>query len=486
MAKRSMQANSFAFFDFLQEFYLNNKGRIRNRYKDLTKKFLDYNDSEKNPHAYLRRPQFEAVEMYVFLKEFCGNPQIYDLFDKWFKREGDFADETVYTVSKAGSGQMSLYDVAAVDYKGVFNAMRENATVYPNYIYALTMGLGKTVLMATCVFYEFLLANKYPNDKRFCHNVLVFAPDKTVLQSLHEIVTMKKELVVPQEYCRVLDQNIKFHFLDDAGITLNTLDNSDFNIIISNTQKIIKKRVHKEKTPIEKLLEMSNAPQQETDIISAALGAVYTEEEIRAIAAVCERAGIYVLSDEIYEKLTYDADKPHVSIASLSDEINEHVITVNGFSKTYAMTGWRLGYLRASRWLARRIIAFQSHATSNATTFAQYGAIAALEGKADKEVAHMCAEFAKRRDLVYNLVSAIPGVKCIRPQGAFYLLCDVSSFGMTSEEFCKRLLAEEKLAVIPCCSFGAEGQIRLSYACSEENIREAARRLEIFCREHCS
>lgn len=159
--------------------------------------------------------------------------------------------------------------------------MRKNATLYPNYIYALTMGLGKTVLMATCIFYEFLLANKYPSDRRFCHNVLVFAPDETVLQSLHEIVTMEKELVVPPEYCRVLDQNIKFHFLDDAGVTLNTLDNSDFNIIISNTQKIIKKRVHKEKTPIEKLLEMSNEPQQETDIISAVLGAVYTEENTR-------------------------------------------------------------------------------------------------------------------------------------------------------------------------------------------------------------
>ena len=148
------------------------------------------------------------------------------------------------------------------------------------------------------------------------------------------------------------------------------------------------------------------------------------------------------------------------------------------------MTGWRLGYLRAPRWLARRIIAFQSHTTSNPTTFAQYGAIAALEGKADKEVRHMCEEFAKRRDLVYELISAIPGVKCIRPQGAFYLLCDVSSFGMTSEEFCNRLLAEEKLAAIPCCSFGAEGQIRLSYACSEENIRDAAGRLDAFCREH--
>ena len=341
MAKRSLQANSFAFFDFLQEFYLNNKGRIRNRYKDLTKKFLDYNDSEKNPHAYLRRPQFEALEMYVFLKEFCGNPQIYDLFDKWFKREGDFADETVYTVSKAGSGQMSLYDVAAVDYKGVFNAMRKNATVYPNYIYALTMGLGKTVLMATCVFYEFLLANKYPNDKRFCHNVLVFAPDKTVLQSLHEIVTMKKELVVPQEYCRVLDQNIKFHFLDDVGITLNTLDNSDFNIIISNTQKIIKKRVHKEKTPIEKLLEMSNAPQQETDIISAALGAVYTEENTRDEGEL--------LTNQRFEKLTrlrqlgvFVDEAHHLFGNDLQKSMTSLRLTINELDKELRQSGTQI------------------------------------------------------------------------------------------------------------------------------------------------
>lgn len=341
MAKRSVQANSFAFFDFLQEFYLNNKGRIRNRYKDLTKKFLDHNDSEKNPHAYLRRPQFEALEMYVFLKEFCGNPQIYDLFDKWYKREGDFADETVYTVSKAGSGQMSLYDVAAVDYKGVFSAMRKNATVYPNYIYALTMGLGKTVLMATCVFYEFLLANKYPNDKRFCHNVLVFAPDKTVLQSLHEIVTMKKELVVPQEYCRVLDQNIKFHFLDDAGITLNTLDNSDFNIIISNTQKIIKKRVHKEKTPIEKLLEMSNAPQQGTDIISAALGAVYTEENTRDEGEL--------LTNQRFEKLTrlrqlgvFVDEAHHLFGNDLQKSMTSLRLTINELDKELRQSGTQI------------------------------------------------------------------------------------------------------------------------------------------------
>ena len=134
--------------------------------------------------------------------------------------------------------------------------MKKNSEEYSNYIFALTMGLGKTVLMAICIFYEFLLANKYPKDKRFCHNALVFAPDKTVLESLREIQTFNKSLVIPPEYARVLDSNIKFHFLDETGVTLNTLDNSDFNIIISNTQKIIIKKKHKEKTPQEKLFNM--------------------------------------------------------------------------------------------------------------------------------------------------------------------------------------------------------------------------------------
>lgn len=332
MAKKNVQTSVFAFFDFLQQFYNKNKGRIRNRYKDLTKKFLDYNDREKNPKAYLRAPQFEALEIYVFLKEFCGNPQIYDLFDKWYKREGDFADDTIYTVTSSGSKQLSFYEMAAVDYKAVFNAMRKNASIlYPNYVYALTMGLGKTVLMATCIFYEFLLANKYPRDTRYCHNALVFAPDKTVLESLREIVTMDKELIVPPEYCRVLDQNIKFHFLDDAGITLNTLDKSDFNIIISNTQKIIKKRVHKEKTPIEKLLEMSNEPKEteEGDIISAVLGAVYSDEESRDEGELLtnqrfekltrlEQLGVYV--DEAHHLFGNDLQK---SMTSLRLTINE-------------------------------------------------------------------------------------------------------------------------------------------------------------------
>lgn len=343
MAKRIAVQSSFAFFDFLRQFYIQNKGRIRNRYKDLTKKFLDYNDKSKNFNAYLRAPQFEALEIYVFLKEFCGNPQIYDLFDKWYKREGDFAAETVYTVNKGNGTQLSMYDSAAVNYKVVFDSMRSIATSYPNYIYALTMGLGKTVLMATCIFYEFLLANKYPKDSRYCHNALVFAPDKTVLQSLREIVTMKKELVVPNEYCRVLDQNIKFHFLDDTGITLNTLDNSDFNIIISNTQKIIKKRVHKEKTPIEKLLEMSNTSPNDgaSDIISSVLSSVYNEENTRDEGEL--------LSNQRFEKLTrleqlgiYVDEAHHLFGGDLQKSMNSLRLTINELAAALNKSGTRV------------------------------------------------------------------------------------------------------------------------------------------------
>ena len=147
--------------------------------------------------------------------------------------------------------------------------MKKYREAYPNYIYALTMGLGKTILMATCIFYEFLLAKKYPKDKRFCHNALVFAPDKTVLQSLREIMTFDKTKVVPPEYARVLDANIKFHFLDETGAVLHTIDDSDFNIIISNTQKIIVKKKRKEETAAQALFSGT----------SSLLSAVYGDGE---------------------------------------------------------------------------------------------------------------------------------------------------------------------------------------------------------------
>ncbi|MCL1907246.1 MAG: DEAD/DEAH box helicase family protein [Propionibacteriaceae bacterium] len=242
----------FAFYRQLLYFYQHNRGKIRSRYNGLTKKFLAYNDRDENPSAFLRRPQFEALEMYVFIKEFLGNPQVFEMFEEWRSHTGNFDGASYYAVDKAGQG--ALFDSAVEKTMDtVFAQMKRYKEDYPNYIYALTMGLGKTILMATCIFYEFLLARQFPKDERFCHNALVFAPDRTVLESLREIMTFDKSKVVPPEYARVLDANIRFHFLEEAGTSLQTLDGSDFNIIISNTQKIIVKRKRKADTPAEVL-----------------------------------------------------------------------------------------------------------------------------------------------------------------------------------------------------------------------------------------
>ena len=173
------------------------------------------------------------------------------MFDDWRNHRDKFSDVSYYTIHKRG--QITLLDLGDEQNEAIFKQMKKYRESYPNYIYALTMGLGKTILMGTCIFYEFLLANKYPKDKRSCHNALVFAPDKTVLESLREIMTFDKTKVVPPEYTRVLDANIKFHYLDESGTTLQTIDDSDFNIIISNNQKIIVKKKRKEDKPTDVL-----------------------------------------------------------------------------------------------------------------------------------------------------------------------------------------------------------------------------------------
>lgn len=248
MVKKTQEfIQDFSFYEQLWYYYNDNRKKIRSRYNDLTKKFLAYNDRSENSNAYLRPPQFEALEIYVFIKEFMNNPQVYQMFDDWRKQKNAFSDSSYYTVHKGG--QRLLIDVGDEQNEKIFKQMEKYKEDYPNYIYALTMGLGKTILMATSIFYEFLLAKKYPKDKRFCHNALVFAPDTTILESLREIMTFDKTKVVPPEYANVLDSNVKFHFLDNTEISLNSLDDSDFNIIISNNQKIIVKRKRTESKP---------------------------------------------------------------------------------------------------------------------------------------------------------------------------------------------------------------------------------------------
>lgn len=255
MARRATSQNEmidldFAFFKYLRQFYIDKRGTIRNYYRDLSKKFLDYNDPA-NPGSFLRVPQFEALEMYIFLKEFLNNAPVYKVFEDWYQKQERFSNRE--DVGLEGE-QMDLFGVLNdKQYKAEFNRMKNSAQLYPNYIFALTMGTGKTILMATCIFYEFILANKFPKDKRYCHNALVFAPDRTVLESLKEIYTFDKSKVVPPEYANFLNTHLQIHFLEEAGTTLNTLDHSRFNLIISNSQKIILKRQHKEKSPAEQM-----------------------------------------------------------------------------------------------------------------------------------------------------------------------------------------------------------------------------------------
>ncbi len=235
----------FTFFAELHRFYQEKRGMIRKHYRDLTKRFLDYNDPE-NAGAFLRTPQFEALEMYVFLKEYLDNAKLHEVFREWAESEGRFEGRSPYV--------QGLFEERE-SYEPVFKQLEDFARSYPNYIFALTMGTGKTILMATCIFYEFLLANKFPKDPRYCHNALVFAPDKTVLGSLREIQTFDMSKVVPSEYQAFLASHIQFHYLDEAGTSLNTLDGSRFNLIVSNTQKIILKRQTKEKGGADKLFE---------------------------------------------------------------------------------------------------------------------------------------------------------------------------------------------------------------------------------------
>ncbi len=211
-------------------------------------------------------------------------------------------------------------------------------------------------------------------------------------------------------------------------------------------------------------------------------GAVYSRETLEKIAEIAVRKNIMILSDECYEKFAFDIKRPHVSIASFNHEIAERTITINAFSKTYAMTGWRMGYSATPLWLTKRIIPLQCHFTNNIPDFIQYAGIAALQS-CREEYEQMCRRFARRRDMICELLKEVPGIKYNIPQGAFYILIDISAFGISSQEFCERLIDEALISASPGSGFKAEGFIRLSYACSEETIEKACTRLRDFCRK---
>jgi len=225
-------------------------------------------------------------------------------------------------------------------------------------------------------------------------------------------------------------------------------------------------------TPRTKMLIM-NSPGNPT-------GSVYTREELEAIVNVAAEEDIYILSDEIYEKLLYD-DAKHVSIASLSKEAYDLAITINGFSKSYAMTGWRLGYLAAPDQVARAVDSIQSHTSSNPSSFSQYGALAALKGD-QQPLADMCEEFDMRRNYMFDRLSKISNVTAVKPQGAFYMLVNINQLGLTSQNFADRLLSKANVAVVPGAAFGDDRTVRFSYATSLDVIKKGLDRFQDFCR----
>jgi len=209
-------------------------------------------------------------------------------------------------------------------------------------------------------------------------------------------------------------------------------------------------------------------------------GAVYSREEMEKIVEVAAEEDIYILSDEIYEKLVYD-DAKHVSIASLSKTAYDLTITINGFSKSYAMTGWRLGYMGAPEAIAKAVDSIQSHSTSNPCSFAQKGAVAALKGD-QQPLSDMHDEFDMRRNYMYDRISKIANITAVRPQGAFYVFVNISQLGLSSQNFSDRLLSKANVAVIPGIAFGDDRTIRLSYATSIDVIKKGLDRFQDFCR----
>jgi len=277
------------------------------------------------------------------------------------------------------------------------------------------------------------------------------------------------EVVIPAPYWLTYPEVVKV--CGGVPVCVKTSPDNGFKLTPKELEQAI--------TPKTKLF-IFNSPCNPT-------GAVYSEEEVRALARVCEKHNLLTLSDEIYEKLVYGKTRPF-SMAACSEKMKELTITVNGVSKTYAMTGWRIGYLAAPRDIAKAIDSFQSHATSNPNSIAQYAALKALSSP-EAAVDEMVAIFGKRRDAMLKRISEMKGIECVVPEGAFYAMLVISGaygkkFGNRridgSVSFADCLLDAAKVAVVPGAAFGADDCVRISYSLSMRDLLEGLDRIDAF------
>jgi aspartate aminotransferase len=270
------------------------------------------------------------------------------------------------------------------------------------------------------------------------------------------------EVIIPAPYWLSYPEMVEL--ASAKAIIVETTDKTEFKITPQQLRAAI--------TPKTRLLIL-NSPSNPT-------GTVYTPDEVKALGDICVEKGVLIMSDEIYEHLLYGG-AVHKSVASFSQAHYEHTIVVHGFAKAWSMTGWRLGWCAAPEPIAKAIDAIQSHTTSNPTSFAQKGAVAALAGSQD-HLKTWLAEFDKRRAFAWKKLNSIPGITCVNVKGAFYLFPNIAKTGLKSTDFCARLLEAEKVAAVPGIAFGADDYIRISYATSMASIEKGLERMDRFCR----
>lgn len=308
-------------------------------------------------------------------------------------------------------------------------------------------------------------------QKLYTENNLPYTPNQIIVTNggkyslfnlMQAIINPGDEVIIPSPYWLSYPEMVKL--AGGIPVIVPTTAQQDYKITASQLQESI--------TPKSKLFIL-NSPTNPT-------GAVYSREELTALAEVIVSNDLLVVSDEIYEKILYEGAE-HISIGSLNSEIFARTLVSSGFAKTYAMTGWRVGYLAGHEEIINAMTTIQSHSTSNVCTFAQYGAIAALENpNSENAIQEMRTAFTERRKVMLDILSTIPEVSCSTPYGAFYLFLDISQTGKTSFDFANGLLEEMQVATVPGIAFGNDSCIRLSYATDMTTIKNGLERLTKF------
>ncbi len=338
---------------------------------------------------------------------------------------------------------------------------------------AIKQGFTKYTAASGIMELKEAIVDKFYNDNGVKYNtsqiIISTGAKQCLANAFSATLNPGDEVIIPIPYWVSYPELVKL--ADGVPVFVETSEDNNFKYNIEDLEKAIT-----DKTKI----ILVNSPNNPT-------GTVYSKEELIAIAELAKKNDILILSDEIYEKLIY-GDQKHISMASLSEDAYKRTITINGVSKTYSMTGWRIGYAAASEEIIKLMSSLQSHTTANPNSIAQYASVAALKGDI-ATIENMVKEFKNRRDYMVKKINEIENLSCINPDGAFYVMMNISKiFGKKSNSielkdslsFSQALLEKEKVAVIPGIGFGVDNYVRLSYATSMENIKKGLDRVEKF------